>query len=418
MMSDPSRPSPHVVPRAAVDRIRATMAVHPVVVVTGARQTGKSTLLAEPLLAHGRTVLNLDESEVRRELLAHPDTILGGSGQFVIDEIQREPELMLALKRAVDAMGPKREPGKFLVTGSANLMMMSRVSDSLAGRAGYATLWPLTRREQLGLGVTGRWTELLSTPPSAWHALVEGIPHQAPDWRALVRCGGMPTPTLHLSNDDARADWYAAYLDTYLDRDLRDLAAIQHIADFRTLMEAAAGRIGQITDQTALGRDAGLQQQKVRLWLNILETSYQLVRIAAYAATTPARLVKSPKLYWADVGLGWHLAGAGEPTGFHFENVVALDLLAWRALQLRRPEIRHWRTSRQDEVDFVIEDGRRLLGIEVKTGKRVSLSDATGLIAMSKSYPKQFHGGVILYGGRDVVPLGGMVTALPWWSVL
>lgn len=417
-MSDLNQPVPHVVPRAAVDRIRAAMRVHPVIVVTGARQTGKSTLLADPRLARGRTVLNLDESQVRRELLADPDSILSGPGEFVLDEVQREPELMLALKRAVDAMGPAREPGKFLVTGSANLLLMSRVSDSLAGRAGYATLWPLTRREQLGLGVTGRWSELLAAPPSAWHTLTDGMPDQAPDWRALVRRGGMPIPALHLADDDARSDWFAAYLDTYLDRDLRDLAAIQHIADFRTLMEAAAGRIGNITDQTALGRDASLQQQKVRLWLNILETSYQLVRIAAYAPTTPARLVKSPKLYWADAGLGWHLAGAPEPTGFHFENVVALDLLAWRALQLRRPEIRHWRTSRQDEVDFVIEDGRRLLGIEIKTTKRVSLSDATGLIAMSKSYPKQFHGGVILYGGRDVIPLGGMVTALPWWSVL
>ena len=394
------------------------MRVQPVVLVTGARQTGKSTLLAGPAAGRSRIMLSLDDSRVRAALAADPDAVLAGRGPFVIDEIQREPDLMLALKRAVDAMGTRRAVGRYLVTGSANLLLMTKVADSLAGRAAYVTLWPLTRRELAGEGATGRWDTLFDVAPDAWPALASARPPGLPTWETLVRRGGMPRPARYLTTPTDRAVWFDAYVDTYLDRDLRDLTQVQRIGDFRRLMTAAASRIGQLVDQTAIGRDLQLPQQVVRNWLTVLELSYQLVRVPAYARTGTGRLVKSPKLYWGDAGLGWHLAGAETPTGFHFENVVALDLMAWRGLTRPRPEVMHWRTAKQDEVDFVIEHRGRLVGVEIKTSKRVSLGDANGLRALKAHAPKQFHGGVLLYDGPDAIRLWDGIVALPWWAIL
>lgn len=407
-----------LLPRAATARIRAAMRVHPVVVLTGARQTGKSTLLTAPPLGRRRVALSLDESRVRAALASDPDSVLAGRGPFIIDEVQREPALMLALKRVVDAMGPDRALGRFLVTGSANLLLMTRVADSLAGRAGYVTLWPMTRREQAGEGTTGRWSELFARPVERWEELAEPRPPGLPAWDALARRGGMPRAALQLRAQADRADWFDAYLDTFLDRDLRDLAQVQRLGDFRRLMAFTAMRTGQLMDQTGIGRELGLQQQTVRNWLTLLELAYQVVRVPAFARTGTGRLVKSPKLYWGDAGLGCHLAGVTTPTGFHFENVVALDLMAWRALERPRPEVMHWRSTKQQEVDFVVERGDQLLGVEVKTSKRVSMSDTDGLRAFAAQHAGRFHGGVILYDGADALRLWDNIVALPWWSVL
>ena len=164
-------------------------------------------------------------------------------------------------------------------------------------------------------------------------------------------------PALDLDSDDSRATWFAGYVQTYLERDLRELSAVTSLPDLRRLMRAVCLRLGQLLNQTELGRDVALPQPTVHRWLNLLETSYQLVRLPAYAVNRTKRVIKTAKVYWADTGLALHLAGLGEPAGAHLENLILNDLLAWRDVRLDRPEVLGWRTATGEEVDFVIEEG-------------------------------------------------------------
>ncbi len=386
----------------------------PVVVVTGARQTGKSTL-ARYLVPGPRSYRSLDDLDVLDAARRDPEVLVGGSEPVTLDEVQRAPELLLAVKRAVD-----REPraGRFLLTGSANLLLMRRVSESLAGRATYLTLWPMTRREQLGLGACGRWEDLLRTPEREWLDLLREGEAEPADWKALARRGGFPTPALHMKSALDRRIWFDGYVRTYLERDLQDLAAISALPDFRRLMRAACLRLGQLLNQTELARDVGLSQPTVHRWLNLLETSYLALRLPAYARSRTKRLVKSPKLYWADTGLALHLAGLEEPAGAHLENLVLTDLVAWRDARLERAEIYYWRTATGQEVDFVIEAGGQLLPVEVKASARPRLPDATGLRLFRAEYGDQARAGLLLHTGHMLEWLAPDVLAAPWWRVL
>ncbi|MGH8306550.1 MAG: ATP-binding protein [Steroidobacteraceae bacterium] len=299
------KPLPRLVGTALSERLR----VMPAVVVTGARQTGKSTL-AEQLVPGARRYATLDDLDVLDVARRDPEILVGGPGAVTFDEVQREPELLRAVKRAIDR---DRTPGRFLLAGSANLLLMRQVSESLAGRASYLTLWPMTRREQLGLGRCGRWEELLDTPDTGWLERLAGAKDSAEDWRALAVRGGFPTPALQLTTAADRRIWFDGYVRTYLERDLRDLASIGALPDFRRLMRAACLRMGQLVNQTELGRDVALPQPTVHRWLNLLETSYLLVRLPAYAVNRTKRLIKAPKIYWGDTGVALHLTGTEEP---------------------------------------------------------------------------------------------------------
>ena len=239
------------------------------------------------------------------------------------------------VERAIDR---NRSAGRFLLTGSANLLLMRQVSQSLAG--------PFRRA------------------------------------RHLVRRG---------------------YVCTDLERDLQDLATISSLPDFRRLMQAACLRLGQLLNQTELGRDVALPQPTVHRWLNLLETSYLLVRLPAYAVNRTKRLIKAPKLFWGDTGIALHLAGS-EPQGSHLENLVLHDLLAWRDARVARAELGYWRTTIGEEVDVVIEAGGKLLPIEVKASASPRLADCAHL--------PSFH------TGSSVEWLTPDVLAAPWWRVI
>jgi predicted AAA+ superfamily ATPase len=401
-------------PRLVSSALRERLRVMPVVVVTGARQTGKSTL-AEHLLPGQRRYLSLDDLDVQDAAGRDPEALVGGSEPVTLDEVQRAPELLSAVKRAVDR---KRTPGRFLVTGSANLLLMRQVSESLAGRASYLTLWPMTWGEQQGLGRAGRWDALLKARDDDWRDLLAAEADEPTDWRALARHGGFPTPAVHLKTSAERAIWFDGYVRTYLERDLQDLASIASLPDFRRLMRAACLRIGQIVNQTELGRDVALPQPTVHRWLNLLETSYLLVRLPAYAVNRTKRLIKSPKLYWADTGVALHVAGDAEPGGAHLENIILHDLLAWRDARLDRPELGYWRTVAGEEVDFVIEAGGRLLPVEIKASARPRLADAANLRAFRAEYGRKARAGLLLHTGSSLEWLAPDVLAAPWWRVL
>jgi predicted AAA+ superfamily ATPase len=401
-------------PRLVEPALSQRLRVMPAVVVTGARQTGKSTLAAERIPG-ARRYATLDDLDVLDSARRDPEALVGGRGAVTLDEVQREPGLLAAIKRAIDR---DRKPGRFLLTGSANLLLMRQVSESLAGRASYLTLWPMTRREQRGEGRAGRWEELLAERDEEWLDVLAAGETEPEDWRALARRGGFPTPALELDGPRERAIWFDGYVRTYLERDLQDLAAISALPDFRRLMRAACLRLGQLVNQTELGRDVALPQATVHRWLNLLETSYLLVRLPAYAVNRTKRLIKAPKLYWGDTGVALHLAGEHEAGGAHLENLVLHDLLAWRDGRLDRAEIAYWRTASGEEVDLVIEAGGRLLPIEIKAGGRPRLADAAHLRSFRAEYGKRARAGLLLHTGSALEWLTPDVLAAPWWIVL
>lgn len=196
---------------ALEDRLRAM----PAVVVTGARQTGKSTLVKE-LTSEARSYFSLDDIDVFDLARRNPESLMEGASNITFDEVQCEPNLLLSVKRAIDA---KRRPGRFLLTGSANLLLMQGVSESLAGRAAYLTLWPMTRREQLKLGRCGLWESLISAEDDQWRDIIQADKTKMEEWQTFVRRGGCPTPAVHMTSADDRAIWFDGYIRTYGESD-------------------------------------------------------------------------------------------------------------------------------------------------------------------------------------------------------
>jgi predicted AAA+ superfamily ATPase len=281
----------------------------------------------------------------------------------------------------------------------------------------YLTLHPMTRLELLGRGAAGAWSELFRREDRAWPELLRGR-GDADDWREVVRRGGYPVPAHHLRRAPERALWHSGYTQTYLERDLRDLSSVDSLPSFRRLMRAACLRIGNLVNQTELGRDVGMPQPTVSRHLDLLEVSYLLVRLPAFAVNRTSRLIKAPKLYWSDTALALHLAGEDEPRGAHLENLVLGDLLAWSGSLLDAPQVMYWRTASGREVDFVIEWNGRLLPVEVKATDRPRTADAEALRFFREEYGSRARAGLLLHTGDSVSWLGDGVLAAPWWSVI
>ena len=401
-------------PRYMMKALKKRLDAMPAVIVTGARQTGKSTLVKE-LTPGKRSYFSLDDLDVMDLARTNPEALVGGTLDVTLDEVQRQPDLLLAVKRSIDA---NRRSGRFLLTGSANLLLMQGVSESLAGRASYLTLWPMTRREQLKLGRCGLWEEIVNGKDDQWMEIVSKDQVKPEDWRELARHGGFPTPALEMTKADDRKIWFDGYVQTYLERDLQMLSSIAYLPDYRRLMRSACLRLGQMVNQTEMARDLSLKQPTVHRYLNLLETSHLLVRLPAYAVNRTKRLLKSPKLYWGDVGLAMHLAGLNEPAGAHLENLLLIDLLVWRSDRLSNTEILYWRTTTGEEVDFVIETDGKVIPIEVKSASKLKVKDAANLIAFQKEYGKAARSGLLIYNGQDMEWLTPTVLAVPWWRII
>lgn len=402
-------------PRSLAPLLDRALEAFPVVVVTGARQTGKSTLVRELLADDDRLYVTLDDIAVRDQADRAPDSLLGRAPRMTLDEVQRSPDLLLAVKRAVDE---RRIPGRFILTGSANLLLMERVSESLAGRAAYLNLRPMTRREQAGLATTGMWDRLFDEPLAEWRGMFLDEALEAESWLDLARRGGYRVPALHMRKPDERQLWFDGYQRIYLERDLRQLAAVEHLADFARLMRAACLRLGNLLNQADLARDVGLAPSTAKRYMNLMETTFQLTRLEAYAVNRTKRLVKSPKVYWSDSGLTMWISGEDEPRGAQLENLVLNDLLAWSDARADGSRVLYWRTDKGAEVDFVIERGERLLPVEVKSGRRVSYADTDSLRLFAEEYEGLVDGALVLYGGEDVFWISEGILALPWWRIL
>jgi len=414
----------HLIPRLQTARLRAALAAMRVVVVTGARQTGKTTLVREIGREDGRTFLSLDRPETLAIAERDPETLWEGLDKVTIDEVQRSPRMLNLIKLEVDRRAVK---GRFLLTGSANLLLMDRVSDSLAGRAAYLTLPGLTVAERLG----NRGGELLSyllNAPDAGAVLAAGGDFDCPGAWTIARAtfdGGFPE-AVALESDEARDLWREGYVATYLERDLRNLSQIADLPDFLRFTRLAMLRSGQLVNIDGLARDAGLAPSTARRWLNLLEVSCLAVTLRAYSVSRTRRLIKSPKLYGDDSGLACHLCGVGEAaqlkTSFHlgalFETLVLQHVRAFSQELRGGAEVMYWRTARGEEVDFVIETPHRLLPIEVNSSRSLRANDWRGLTTFLDEYPDAAPIGIILYAGDEWLRLARNVVAIPWAAFL
>jgi len=399
-------------------RLRAALKVMPAVFVTGPRQVGKSTL-AKQFTGADRLYHTLDSLDVLDQARRDPDSLLS-SPPMILDEIQRAPELILAIKRHIDL---KRRAGDFLLTGSARLALLKGAADSLAGRAVYLDLPPFCPREwiehpdaltPLDAFLSGDFS------PSDWP---KAEPSRSDVWIPWLLRGGLP-PSLMLESDQERDLWFSGYAQTYLERDLRDLSAVASLPDFQRVMRLAAHRTARLLNQTELARDAAIPQPTCHRYLNLLEAGCILVRVPPYSSNPATGLVKCPKTLWTDCGLAAWLAGIADSAtlkrrqdiGFWLEQAVFQSLQCWRSLDPAHRRIFFWRDRSGNEVDFLLEDGESLAALEIKCSTQATVGDATGILALRKTLKrsgKQLPGAV-LHGGGDVRSLGDHLYALPW----
>lgn len=400
--------SREIAPRLA----RATQTM-PVVVLSGLRQTGKSTLLQrEKSIAVARSYRTLDDFAVLAAARTNPESLLEDT--VTLDEVQRCPELLLAIKRSVDE---RRLPGRFVLSGSANLALLGHVSESLAGRAVYFTLHPMTRRELSGH--VGKPPFLIDFMRS------QTVPKGAakPVTVQEVLMGGLPPACLGPAG--AAGEWFRGYVQTYVERDVRQLSQITDLISFRLLAQLAALRTGQVLVISSLARDAKLSAATAGRYLNILEASFLTRRIPPFLKNRSSRLVKSPKLYITDSGLAAYLAGVEdlEPgrddlmRGALFETYTAQNLAALLEAHLPDAQLSYWNEQGRHEVDFVIESGRNVFAVEVKAATRWSESDLSGLRAFVERTPA-CAAAVLAYNGRETVHLGGRLFAVPLGHLL
>lgn len=392
------------------------------VVVTGARQTGKSTLVQFFDGARERSFVTLDSIATLDRAHREPEEFVASAKMLTIDEVQRAPELLLSVKKLVDE---RRKNGQFLLTGSANLLLLRRVSETLAGRAAHLVLRPMTEREKCGSEEPALWGKLLAARDG--DAAIEALPEPRAgfDWRRAAIEGGLPPAAL--AHDPAdRQVWLQGYVDTYLHRDLRDFAHVGDLAAFARLMRLVALRAGGLLNSADLARDAGLPRTTVQRWLSILEASFLVTPLQPFARSRAKRLIKSPKIYPGDTGVFLHLAGVAEPeeienlqsSGAWLESLVLNDLLAWRETEILRSNVSYRRSVHGEEIDFVLEQKRRLLPIEIKSARSVRTKDAAALDAFCEEFGTNAPFGLLLYDGRESLRLTRHTIAVPLASVL
>lgn len=386
---------------------------HPVVVLTGARQVGKSTLLlnAEPFC--NWRFHTMDDYDVLRQANQDPEALWAGGERIVLDEVQKAPDLLPAVKKAVD-----QNPGKyrFILSGSANLLLMKQVSESLAGRAVYFILDPMA----IGEAEERPMPDILRWALSGEFPEERKLPDAPPDPTRLILRGLMPA-VLPLSSPQTWIRWWEGYVTTYLERDLRQVSQVDALLDFRRLMELAALRSGQLLNQSEIARDARMSQPTVHRYLNLLETTHLFERLPAFLSSHTTRLLKSPKVFWNDTGLAVFLSGyfdveslrAAREYGAYFETLIYHHLRVLTRLMVPAGRLFFWRRRDGVEVDFVIEHGRKILGIEVKRASKIGYGDISGLQTFLDEHPEA-AGGLMVYAGDEVRRMGKKILAVPW----
>ena len=417
-------------PRRLVTLLVDRLAKRPVTVLTGARQTGKTTLVRDLLPAASGPAgiyFSLDDPEERLRLAADPVRRLDHGARLVIlDEVQKQPGLLDAVKLLAD----RGEGRRFLLLGSAQILLLQQVRETLAGRAALLELWPLALVERVEgdkappSGLDRIWQEgepavrrMAEAPPSADEARI---------WRGRAEdhfvWGGYPA--LEPMRPEDRRAWLRDFRRTYLERDLSDLGRVADLDQFALAQNLLAARTAGLFSYSEVARELGVAVNTVKRYVRFLEISYQVFLLRPLLPTVTARLVKSPKLYWTDPALARLLAEqAGAENGAMFETAIVDELLRWSSWQPAPPSLHFFRTHAGREVDAVLHVGDRLLAIEVKAGRRAHRTDARpltevlGTINLRGLARNAWRLGLVVTRGREVEALAPGVWAVPDWRL-
>lgn len=406
-----------MVRRHLTERVLERLTIAPVVFLNGARQVGKTTL-AQELIRSGvlHAYFTLDTLETLQAAQADPQGFVNSLPLgAVVDEVQRAPELLLPLKRRIDA---ERQAGMFLLTGSANPLTLPRVADALVGRMATLTLYPFSQGE-----LEGRRTHWLTQAFAGAFQMATYEPLH--DLWARVERGGYPD-AVAIEDPRRRQLWLRDYADTLLTRDVKSLADIERTADMARLLRLLAAQTCQILNLSNLSRVSGIPHSTLQRYFALLETLLVVVRIPPWYANISQRLLKSPKVMLNDTGLALALLNYTEARlteddllrGRMLENFVGMELLKQIACTSETYQLYHLRTAKGQEVDFLVEDSAgRLFGVEVKASATVRTNDFRYLRAFRAWAGERWAGGVVFYLGATQVPFGDGLWASPLQSL-
>lgn len=406
-----------LIARAASARLRELVRAFRVVIVNGPRQAGKTTLLEMFHAEEGGTLRSLDDADMRRAAVDDPVSFAAqGSRPLVIDEVQRGGnDLVLAIKRAVDT---DRGRGQFVLSGSSRFLTIPTLSESLAGRAVFVDLWPLSAAERFG--ASADFIDQVFTEPGRFVGAESQWSRQ--EYLELLCGGGFPE-VAELTSGVARRAWFDSYVDTVAVKDVQQFAHVQQITALPRLLELVAARSGSSLVLRDLGEALGLTHATTRSYLSYLETVFAVEEVTAWSTNLSSRVTKSPKAFLTDTGLAAHLLQVsaddlqtiGHPAlGPLVENFVFTELLKMRALTTRGFRLFHYRDRDGREIDFVCEGpGGRVVAIEVKASQSPRRSDSANLAWLRDRLGDRFTAGIVLYLGHNSLSLGDRLYLLP-----
>lgn len=402
-------------PRSLNQSLEEELAVYPVVAVMGARQVGKSTLCRQIAERKGLASRTLDDSDVRRQAAEDPEGLLdslGDDGAF-IDEVQRAPGLLLAIKSVVDR---DQRPGRYLLSGSNQPHISDAVGDSLLGRAAYRVLRPLTLSEMRLTEDHPGWSFLFSPDEKSVVAELERRAELSGDldWKKTVLTGGFPRAVS--SSDERRARLLNDYIEVFSRRDIREIIGIESTDRFESFLRLSASRTGQLLNVAGIAVDLGAPVTTIRRWLGALDRSYLIEMLPPYSRNIGQRVTKAPKLLFVDSALALAAARQNEPTGFHLETLIASDLAVWRD-QAPSRALYHWRLKSGQEVDFVLEENGELIPVEIKSTSSATRDDARHLIRFCEQYGEAQRG-IVLSSDPTIGLLAPNVIGAPWWAIV
>jgi hypothetical protein len=404
-------PKSQLIPRLSAKRVADALKDTPVVMVTGPRQAGKTTLVQE-FVDDKRRYVTLDDDTVLAGARGDPAAFLRGMDRAVIDEVQRAPELLRAIKQSVDG---DRRAGRFLLTGSANVLALPRVSESLAGRMEVVTLLPLSLAEMRGTkpsflqnafaGKIGKTSDLLV----------------GDDLTSAVLTGGYPE-MLSRNDPKRRQAWAREYVRAIVQRDVRDIAEVDKLDRMTRLFQILAQHSGRLVNLSQIGGQIGLDDKTVGKYVAILEQLFIMRRVEPWFRNRLKRLLKTPKLHFIDSGLLAAILGATAGRIASDRAILGPLLEAFVFSEIAKQiewfdepcTLHHYRDKDQDEVDLIVEDGTgAILGVEVKAAASVTGADFKGLKKLAGACGNDFNLGVVLYDGAQVVPFGERMFAAP-----